>query len=105
MVGIALRRNNVPIDPNSAEVVNLVIQGFFNNSSQQLLCYSITCNVDESQWVFRQRECHLATVRVWNKGGWFGYVGREKANEPLLNDVEKCAEIFANDFLSANPKQ
>jgi hypothetical protein len=101
---LTLRQKNVPLKPNSANVVHLSIEGFFN-TEQTMLTYTITCNVDEAQCIFRKGECHAAMVRVWTKGNSFGIVGKDKANEVLLNDVEKTAVMFANDFLSANPKQ
>ena len=36
---------------------------------------------------------------------FLGYAGKLKANEAILETVEKQAEQFANDYLSANPKQ
>ncbi len=102
---LTLRRNNVPISPNSANVIHLSVCGFFDTANQALLCYFITCNIDEQQVVLRGGECHQATVRIWMKGDSYGTVGRSKANEALLNEIEKRAEIFANDFLTSNPKE
>ncbi len=100
---LTLRRNNVPLNPNSLNVVRLSISGF--TTIQNTLCYSINCYFDDQQWVFRAGEWHQATVRVWTKSNSFGTVGKSKANEALLKEVEKGAEIFANDFLSSNPKE
>ncbi len=102
---LALRRNNVSINPNSPNIVTFSIEGFFDAATGQLLCYFINTTVCENQWVFRNGNCHMSLVIVWNKGDSYGTVGKSKANEALLNEVEKRAEIFANDFLSANPKQ
>ena len=102
---LALRRNNVPINPNSPNAVNFSIEGFFDVTTGALLCYSINTSVYENQWVFRNGNCRMAPVIIWTKGNSYGTVGKSKANEALLNEVEKRAEIFANDFLSANPKQ
>jgi len=101
---LTLRRNDVPIDPHSPNIVYLTITGFLDPATPTTLCYAILCRVAERQWIFRWGECHLATVIVWNKGQSHGTVGKYKANEALLKEIEKCAEIFANDYLSANPK-
>ena len=42
--------------------------------------------------------------RAYCRNGVREYAGKVNANEKLLTNVEKRAEIFANDFLSANPK-
>jgi len=44
-----------------------------------------------------------ATVTVWEKQN-LGYAGSRVASGALLDSVEKEGELFANDFLSANPK-
>jgi hypothetical protein len=102
---LTLRRNNVPINPKSEHTITLNISGFLNQPDKTTLCFSIVCDVIETQWVARlDGAVHFATVIVWTKGAEFGTVGRDKASESLLKDVEKSAEIFANDYLSANPK-
>jgi hypothetical protein len=101
---LTLRRNNVPLDPNSQNVLQLTINGFFDDN-HVILNYAIECEVAESQFIFRNGDVHNAIVKVWVRGGSFGTVGRANANESLLKDVEKRAEMFANDFLSANPKK
>jgi len=100
---LVLRRNNVPIDPSSIDSVAVEIDGFFDDATHLLLCFSITCDVEESQAVFRAGDCRFANVAIWRKEK-FGTVGKAKANEALLRNAEQFAEMFANDFLSANPK-
>jgi hypothetical protein len=104
---LTLRRNNVPISTDSQSVVYLNISGFFDKTgtyANNLLCYSINCVMSESQWVFRESECHYSLVNTYEEAGYYGYVGRTLANATLLDQVEKRAEIFANDYLSTNPK-
>jgi len=43
-------------------------------------------------------------ITVTINGSEFGRVGKLKAEDAILDRVEKDAELFANDFLSANPK-
>ena len=99
---LTLRRNNVPIDPSSTFTLCFNIYGFF--SSESLICYAIECSALENQLIFREGDCKAALVPVWQKGNSFGTVGKTKASESLVPLAEKCAEIFANDFLSANTK-
>jgi hypothetical protein len=101
---LVLRRNNVPINPKSQNILTVAITGFFDVSNP-ILCYSFQDSVAEIQFVARNGELHLMPVVVWNKGDEFGTVGKLKANEGLLRTSEKCAEIFANDFLASNPKK
>lgn len=101
---LTLRRNNVPIQQDSKNTVSITLHGFLIDSIQGGFCFAITCHVFERQLVFRQGECHAAIVSVWDTGEPFGIVGKSQANETLLKAVEKRAEIFANAFLSANPK-
>jgi hypothetical protein len=101
---LTLRRNNVPIDSSSPNVVSVSLDGFFTDQTQ-LLSYMTGCRVFEIQWVSRGEEWHKALVTVWQKAESYGNVGRNRANAVLLGDVERFAELFANDFLSANPKK
>jgi len=101
---LTLRRNNVPINANSSNVILVSLGGFFDSTTQNLLCYSLNCGVPEGQVIFRGGEFRTAILTIWRRGDSYGTVGRSKANEALLNEVEKEAEIFANDFLSANSK-
>ena len=100
---LTLRRNNVPINPKSTNTVSIEIDTIINPNTS-LVCFFVTCEVIESQLVFREGVFHPGTIRLWRQDG-FGTVGKIKANEALLGEVEKQAELFANDFLSANPKQ
>ncbi len=101
---LTLRRNNVPIDYKSGEVVRADVEALlFDNGTA--VCYETSLMVDESQLVFRNGECYRMSVRVWEKGGSFGTVGKNKASETIVNSIEKDAEIFANDFLSAKQTQ
>ncbi|MDB6112248.1 MAG: hypothetical protein JWR69_3998 [Pedosphaera sp.] len=100
---LALRRNNVPINPQSEHVVAFNVQGLI--LADNLISYAILQSVTEDNYIWRKGECHITPVRVWEKGGSFGTVGKVKAEEVLLQQIEKSAEIFANDFLSANAKK
>jgi hypothetical protein len=101
---LTLRKNNIPVNSDSRNRVNVSITGFYNDAGM-LLCYAIEVNVFESQLIFRNGEGRRGIVRVWSKGSSYGTVGKSKANDALLETVVKSAEVFANDFLSANPKQ
>jgi hypothetical protein len=104
---LTLRRNNIPINPNSPNTVTLVINGFRGDDlqTQNLFFYSFRFSVYETQTISRAGELHNAVVCVWNSGDFYGYAGKNKANEALLGNVEKDGEMFSNDFLSANSKQ
>ena len=101
---LTLRRNNVPINPNSTHTLFVTISGFFDAANNALLCYDFDCRVYESQWIFRNNTVRFGTVSVWGKGSKYGTVGRTKADEAILGDTESYAEMFANDYLSANQK-
>ena len=100
---LTLRRNGVPIDPASFNMVQFRMTGFFNEATG-LYCYSFMCYVNEQNVIWRSGQFHGITTIVWFKGGSYGTVGKSQASSGLLPEVEKCAEVFANDFLSANPK-
>jgi len=99
---LALRRNNVLCNPKSTHVISLRIGGFDDVTSR--FCFAIICSLTENQWIWRDGDWHTAEVTVWTRGIDFGTVGRNKARTTILEKVEERAEIFANDFLSANPK-
>jgi len=101
---LVLRRNNVPINEHSAYHLLIRIQGLWNDDRHNLLCFKTTFQLYENQWIIRQGEIHTAWLGSWDKGGNYGTVGKAKANEALIKVVESAAEIFANDYLSANPK-
>ena len=101
---LAMRRNNVPLSDKSQNYVLLSINGYFTDSDKILLLYTIESSVSERQWVFREGDCRMKDVTVWKTDGAYGSVGKNKANDFLLGLVEKQAEVFANDYLSANPK-
>lgn len=99
---LTLRQYNVPIDPDSKNVLIVTINGFFD-PSQELLSDAFQCELDEVQLVCRGGEWHSASVRVWSKGDKFGYAGRDVANAQCVKTVQSLAEVFANDYLTANP--
>jgi hypothetical protein len=98
---LILRRNNISVNSDSHNVILVDIEGFLNSPEQTTLVFDMDESVTDSQWVVRNLEWRSGFVKVWEKGS-FGTVGKEKASEALLQKVEKLAEIFANDFLSAN---
>jgi hypothetical protein len=101
---LALRKNGIIINPDSKNRLNVIINGFLDQS-KALMCWSIKYEVFENQFVCRNGVWHMENVAVWNKSGKYGTVGVLKANDGILDNVEKGAEIFANDFLTANPKK
>jgi len=101
---LTLRRNNVPINPKSFNTVVFSVAGFSDDATKTLISYSTKCYVTEYQTIFRQGVCHQSLITVWEKGGFYGYAGKNKINDVMLDNAEKDAEMFANDFLSANPK-
>jgi len=104
---LTLRRNNIPINPDSPNTVTLTIDGFRGDdlTTQDMFYYSFQLSVGEIQTISRAGELHKALIVVWSQGGFYGYAGKNKANEALLGNVEKDGEMFSNDFLSANSKQ
>ena len=77
------------------------IKGFDTGLNDTLLCYSFSSELDDTTWLLRGGECRIAKLPVYRKAT-YGTVGINKAHDSLLSDVQKRAEIFANDFLSAN---
>jgi len=101
---LTLRRNNVPINPKSFNTVFFSVAGFSDDATKTLISYSTKCYVTEYQTIFRQGISHQSLITVWEKGEFYGYAGKNKINDVMLDNAEKDAEMFANDFLSANPK-
>jgi hypothetical protein len=99
---LTLRRNNVPLNSQSTNMVVVLMNGFFDEKGE--LTYSVSCGVSEWQFIFRGNECRYAMVTLWEADGRYGYAGPARMNDLLLTAVEKEAEQFANDYLSANPK-
>lgn len=102
---LTLRRNNIPIDSKSDHTVSLAINGFYSDEYKSTIIYNITCQVIENQFIFRNAEARWTPVQVWSTTMNYGYAGKQKIASVVLDDVEKQAEIFANDFLAANPKK
>ena len=100
---LTLRKYGITINPESQNVILVAIDGIDDETPS--LCYSMRFEVYQPSWVFRNGICHQQVVRVWAKNGKYGTVGKVNANETLLNEIEKGAEVFANDYLSANPKK
>jgi len=100
---LTLRRNGIAINSSSQNAITVTINGFVDDSGNVLI-YNIQQAVIEQQWVVRREEFHTELVSVWEVGSEFGRVGKLKAEDAILDRVEKDAELFANDFLSANPK-
>ena len=108
---LTLRRNNVPINPKSQNTVFVSIEGTRLDLPQEVtgpttgyfFVYNVNVGVDSVQTVFRGGQFHRTTVTVWEKQD-LGYAGSRVANGALLDSVEKEGELFASDFLSANPK-
>lgn len=53
--------------------------------------------------LFNGGQFHRATITVWEKSN-LAFAGDRVANKATLDSVEKLSELFANAFLSANPK-
>ena len=70
---LTLRNNNVPINPDSRNIISVGLTGFYNDTGT-LLCYALQVDVNESQLVFRNGEGRRGMVRVWSKGGSYGTV-------------------------------
>lgn len=101
---LTLRRNNVPLNPNSQNAVHFRINGFTDPSIKGLVVFSTECSVFEVQPFYRDGEWRKTLLEMWSKGNGYGTVGKDKANETWAKEAERQAEVFANDFLTANPK-
>ena len=101
---LVLRQNSVPVDYESANNVNLTINGYLAKSSP-ILIYNTTVNVSEQQLVFRNEDCKKSVVTVWSKGGFFGTTPKNLAREEILKSVQEDARIFAMDYQSANRRE
>jgi len=101
---LALRRNNVPINQNSPNIVLLSV-GCIPTENHAILCWGISGTVYEQQVILRGGEFHESLVQIWGSGQEkYGIVGVNNASDAILKEVENQAELFANDYLSANPK-
>lgn len=102
---LTLRRNNIPLNPISSNVLVFDISCTIGNRNGDLVVYDTDCHVDEPQVIWREGECHRAAVRVWSAEGRFGANSDKTAiQEIFLKNAERSAELFANDYLAANPK-
>lgn len=89
-----LKNNNIPMDPNKSEKTVLVeVDGYWDQPTT--LTYNVEAQLVETR-----------AIPNLSEGSWsyFGHVGKDNANKGVLNDIEKVAEMFANDFRSANSK-
>lgn len=101
---LTLRNNGVPMNVNAPDTLFLEIDAFYDDDREAVLCYSVRYTLSSAQWIFRNNEWHREIVTTWTKGG-YGTVGKLKASDALENTVTKGAEVFANDYLKANPKK
>lgn len=90
---LILKTNNIPINTNSENTILVEVDGYWDQPT------ALTFNV-----VAQRVETRAIPNLSEGRWSYFGHVGRDNANKGVLNDVEKVAEIFANDFHSANPK-
>ena len=103
---LVLRRNDIPIvttDEKPSVVLQLLVNGFLNQSD--ILCYKTQFRTIEFQPVYRQGEWRYALVTTWDDAGNLQTVEKSLAGDAILSQIEKGAEIFANDYLAANPKK
>ncbi len=101
---LTLRNNGVPMNPNAPDTLLVSIEAFYDDDRENILCYSIHYEVSGLQWIMRNGEWHRAIVTIWTKGS-YGTVGKLKASDALEQTITKGAEVFANDYLNANPKK
>jgi hypothetical protein len=102
---LTLRKNNVPINPKSLNCVTVEVRGFWGEGAfRDILTEAIAVQVYEKQTLLRGGQIHKAVVNVWSKIS-YGKIGKDNAEKGVLDSVESQAEMFANDFLSANQKQ
>jgi len=99
---LTLRRNNVPINPKSVNFVTVHVNGLWG-ANNTILSDNIDVSVYEVQHLARGGQLHRAFVNVWSQG-YYGLFSKSYANKALLDKVEQEAELFANDYLSANSK-
>jgi hypothetical protein len=100
---LTLRKNGVPVNPTSKNYVQVIVEGLWDNNRWSIT-FSVRVRVLETQTLIRGGEAHKASVTVWEKSS-YGFAGSIVANSGLLHAVDEQGEIFANDFLAANPKQ
>lgn len=68
-------------------------------------CWDTQCVLEEWQPIIRNGICHYATVTSWNKGDKLIITPIKDINSQILEETERMAEVFANDYLSANPQK
>lgn len=108
---LALRRNNISINPKSKHTIDVMVEALrtelprFGSDPipEYLFTFTITVAVFDVQTLIREGQIHKTVVTVWQKS-YLGCAGRKVVGTAILDDTEKEAELFANDFLSANPK-
>ena len=101
---LTLRNNGVPMNPNAQDTLLVEIDAFYDDDRENVLCFSIHYELSSLQWIERNGEWHRGIVTVWTKGS-YGTVGKLKASDALEQTITKGAEVFANDYLNANPKK
>jgi hypothetical protein len=100
---LTLRNNGVPVSADSKNTITLSLTGFYDRTAT-LLCYALNVHLYESEIIIRNGELRKGVVGVWSTDGVHGIVGKEIATDPLLKTIVNSAEVFANAYLSANPK-
>ena len=96
---LTLRRFGIPINPKSDAMIVVTVRGV---KTPDGMAFSTTCGLGEPQYLFRGDTCHTALLFTWFNADYTGYASSANANQMMLKAVEKCSELFANDYLAAN---
>lgn len=101
---LELRKSGVSIDPQSGNFLNVILEGVDDSGALgSLVAFDfhiylfsvVTLNVNHT--------FHQASVAIWQQG-YHGVVGQIPAHDYILTKAEMLGDMFANDYLTANPQ-
>lgn len=70
----------------------------------ELCAYSVDLYLDEDVQIFRNGVGLVGAGITWHSFGVIGYVGKEHISE-VIADVENEVDVFAEAYLTVNPKK
>ena len=95
---LLLRKNRIKIDPESPVQLSLVLQCLWN--TEKTFC-TWRCNLKvlDTATLMRDGDFRKAYFTTYEQGH-FGYAGKTRVEEAILETVDEEGEAFANDYLA-----
>jgi hypothetical protein len=95
---LTLQKNGVKINAKSTKSIDLIIEGLWDKD--KVTCtYTQHVTLSERAWIIREKGAfHFALVDSW-RAGVYGYAGKNRLQESLIETAEKQAEAIANIYL------